>query len=354
LQAKGAGRQSALSIAFAALDESQSQSARELLTRHVWKRNWSEDLAQSYFAWRYTSRPAGETLVALDAGRCIAIVDTFLRPYRIAGRRRMVRETCDWFCLPEYRPLGIGLHLMRQVMAKPEPAIAVGGSEHTQELLPKLRWASLPAVYDFVFPASAKTVVSFLARASGRFAWVAGLVPNIPLVRRHPRSSPPFDRLLVQVRLVGDLDSCPGTGPYDFGPEVELPVLDWLLRAPPILGEFVVLRFLADDVHVGVAICRIEKLSLGCIAQVIHLQPALLEVINWMVSETVRYLLDRGAGVIFGRSSCPFISGALAAAGFYRQKPQPVFWWTRDSLSPIGPFNLASLQADDALHFRSR
>jgi hypothetical protein len=243
---------------------------------------------------------------------------------------------------------------MRRIMDKPEPAIAIGGTEHTRELLPKLRWASFPGIHDFVLPASAKTAISFLTRGSGRFAWAAGLVPNMPLARRLPRSAPPFDKLLVQVRRLGDEVQVAGIGPYDLGPKVELSVLDWFARAPPILGEFVTLRFLADDLHAGIAICRIEKLSLGCIAQVVHLQPARVEVIDWMVSETVNYLLERGAGVIFGRSSCPSIGGALTAAVFYRRKPVPLFWWSRDSAPPAGQFNLASLQADDALHFRLR
>jgi hypothetical protein len=341
-----------LSIAFVALSESNSASARELLTHHVWKRDWSEELAKTYFAWRYASRPRGETLLALDRERCIAIVDTFLRPYWIGGRHHVLRETCDWFCLPGYRPLGIGLHLMRRIMDKPEPILAISGTEHTREMLPKLGWATLPGIYDFVLPVSAKTAASFLARGSGRFAWAAGLVPNIPLARRRACSAPPFDALLVQVRRLGDDVQVAGIGPYDLGPEVELTVLDWLARAPPILGEFVALRFLAGGVHVGIAICRIEKLSLGCVAQIVHLQPDRVDLIDWMVSETVGHLRERGAGVIFGRSSCPSISGALAAAGFYRRKPVPMFWWARGSLPPTGRFNLASLQADDALHFR--
>jgi hypothetical protein len=266
----------------------------------------------------------------------------------------VVRETCDWFCLPAYRALGVGLHLMRRVMDRPEPTFAIGGTENTRQLLPKLRWTSLPDTHDFVLPASAKTAASFLTRGSGRFAWAAGLIPNIPLARRPLRSAPRFDKPLVQIRHLGDEAQVVGIGPYDFGPEVELPVLDWLARAPPILGEFVVLRFLADDAHAGIAICRIEKLSLGCVAQIVHLQPARVEVIDWMVSETVSHLLERGAGVIFGRSSCRSIGGALTGAGFYRRKPVPMFWWARDNAPPAGQFNLASLQADDALHFRLR
>jgi hypothetical protein len=346
-------RHGALTIDFVALSDRNAASARELLTRHVWRRDWSEDLAESYFAWRYTARPNGETLLALDRGRCIGIIDSFLRPYRIGGCRQLVRETCDWFCLPAYRPLGIGLHLMRRIMDKPEPTIAIGGTEYTRELLPKLRWASLPGIHNFVLPASARTAAAFLARGAGhRFAWAADLVPNISLTRRLARSTRPFDRLVVKVRRPGEEGQFDGIGPYGLGPEVEQPVLDWLARAPPLLGQFVVLSFLADAVPAGIAICRIEELSLGCVAQIVHLQPARLEVIDWMVSETISHLLERGAGVIFCRSSCPAIGRALMSAGFFRRKPVPMFWWARNSLPPAGRFNLASLQADDALHFR--
>jgi hypothetical protein len=345
-------RHSRLSIHFVTLSELYAASACELLTHYVWKRDWSEDLAQSYFAWRYTGRANGDTLLALDRGRCIGIIDSFLRPYWIDGCRQLVRETCDWFCLPAYRPLGVGLHLLRRIMDKPEPIIAIGGTEYTQELLPKLRWASVRGIHNFVLPASAKTAAAFLARGAGRrIAWAAGLVPNVPLAR-HPRSALPFGKLLMKVRDAGDNGRFDGIGPYALGPEIEPPVLDWLACAPPLLGQFVVLSFLADDVQAGIAICRIEKLSVGCVAQIVHLQPASLEVIDWMVSETVTHLLERGAGVIFCRSSCQTVSSALTATGFYRRKPVPMFWWARNSLPPAGRFNLASLQADDALHFR--
>ena len=122
------GRTLRLSIDFVALSEPYHARARELLTRHVWKRDWSDHLAQEYFAWRYINRPDGETLLALDRGRCIGIVDSFFRPYWIGGCRQKVRETCDWFCLPAYRPLGVGLHLLRRIMDNPEPTIAIGGT----------------------------------------------------------------------------------------------------------------------------------------------------------------------------------------------------------------------------------
>ena len=62
----------------------------------------------------------------------------------------MVRETCDWFCLPEYRAFGVGLHLMRRMMAKPEPILVIGGTTYTRDLLPRLKWTRLPDVGNYL------------------------------------------------------------------------------------------------------------------------------------------------------------------------------------------------------------
>jgi hypothetical protein len=342
-----------LSVSFVTFSESDSASARELLMRHVWRHNWSEELAESYFAWRYTGRPNGETLLAFDQGRCIGILDSFLRPYRIGGRRQLVRETCDWFCLPEYRTLGVGLHLMRHMMSKPEPIINIGGTAYTQDLLPRLKWASLPESGRFLLTVSARTTAALLARrASQHFAWAAYLVPGIPLVPRPPRLAAPFENLQVRVRVSDDPGQVEGIGPYDLGPEVEAAFLDWLSRAPSLLGKFVVLCFLRDGMKVGVAICRLEKVSPGCFAQIVHLQSGQIEILDWMVSETVYHLLERGAGAIFCRSSCPSTGSALSSLGFYRLKPVPGSWWPSSQLlPPAGRFNFTLLRADDALGF---
>ena len=161
--------------------------------RASWKRDWSEPLAESYVAWRYGARGNGDTIVACDNGRCVGILDSFVRPYWIGGREEAVRETCDWFCLPEYRALGVGLHLMRRMMAKPEPILVVGGTDTTQNLLPRLKWARLPDVGNFILGVSARTVAGLVAHSQ----WPAGvklarLVPDIRLVRRGASAAAAF------------------------------------------------------------------------------------------------------------------------------------------------------------------
>jgi hypothetical protein len=121
-----------MSITLIPLSDADHASVRRLLAE-FWPCDWSEEL-EDYLAWRFGRRESGETLVASDRGRCVGILDSFIRPYLIAGQRELVRETCDWFCLPEYRAVGVGLHLMRRMMSKPEPILVIGGTKATLDL----------------------------------------------------------------------------------------------------------------------------------------------------------------------------------------------------------------------------
>lgn len=341
-----------MSIKFVTLNEADPANVRELLVRGAWKRDWSDEVAQDYIAWRYGARGAGETLIAVEGERCIGILDSFIRPYWIGGRRQAVRETCDWFCLPEYRSFGVGLHLMRRMMMKPEPILVVGGTSYTRDLLPRLKWARLPDVGTFMLPLLAGTVAGLAMRSRWqRGARLARFFANLPLVREIPRLPPPSAKAEARVRLSGDADSLPSIAPYVLAPELETSVLDWLARAPAVLGEFVLLYFFCDGEPAGVSISRLQKLAFGRVAQIAHVHAARFEMIDWMVSETVHQLIARGAGAVLCRTSCPFTSNALSALGFRRRKPIQAFWWPADGLPPPGPFNLTQLQADDALQF---
>jgi len=189
-----------LSITFTSLSEANSAHVREFLVMS-WKRDWSDELAESYFAWRYVARGASETLVACDQGRCVGILDSFIRPYWIAGRQEFVRETCDWFCMPEYRSAGVGLHLMRRMMAKPQPILVIGGSADTRNLLPRLKWAKLSDLSSFILVVSARALAGLVARNRPRgVTRVAHLIPDLPLIRRLPDVAAPSTNSRVRVR----------------------------------------------------------------------------------------------------------------------------------------------------------
>jgi hypothetical protein len=341
-----------LSITFLSLSEVDPALVRELLVRVSWKRDWSEEFAESYLSWRYGARGSGETLVVCDQGRCVGILDSFLRPYWIAGRQETVRETCDWFCLPEYRTLGVGLHLLRRMMAKPEPILVIGGSIYTQNLLPRLKWARLPDVGNFILHLSARTVAGLVAHNRWRRGIkLARVLPNIPLAPRLPNLAPPSANSQVRVRVLGEAEEEPKIAPYIVAPALDSMVLDWFARAPAVLGQFLLLNFFCDGERVGMSISRLAELSsCGCASQIIHLHAARFEAIDWMVSATVHYLVERGAGVVSCRTSCPITGKALSALGF-RRRGLPAYWWPPDKLPPSGLLLLTALQGDDAFEF---
>jgi hypothetical protein len=339
-----------MSIRFIPLSEADHTDVRRLLVR-VWERDWSAEL-EDYLAWRFGSRGSGETLVACDRGRCVGILDSFIRPYLIAGRRVLVRETCDWFCLPEYRAVGVGLHLMRRMMAKPEPILVIGGTHTTLELLPRLKWVRLINVERFVLPVSTRTAAGFAAHRLGRFGTaLTSRIPNVRLIRRIRRTPPPSANAEVRRGALGAAEGAAANGPYDFAPWLDTLIVDWLANAPKVLGEFVLLGFFNNGEPVGVSVSRLDLLAFGCKAQIVHAHATRLELIDWIVDATVHHLIDRGAGLVSCDTSCPATGRALRALGFMRWRPIAVHWWHANNAPPSGVFNLTSLSADNALRF---
>jgi hypothetical protein len=336
-----------MAITFVTLQGAELASVGELLVR-AWERNFSKKAAMLYFDWRYGAPENGETLVACDSGRCIGILGSFTRRYLMAGREEAVRETCDWFCLPEYRALGIGLHLMRQMMARPEPILVIGGSEFTHNLLPRLKWARLPEVDNFALFTSTRMRLGL--KVYGRWrasAVLAQAIPDIRLIWRFPKEPPPSSNAQVRASTLLDLSQLPRIAPYALVPLLEISSLLWLARAPTILGEFTLLSFYCHGEIIGFSINRLQTTPFGTKGQIVHLHAARFEMIKWMVSETVQHLIRRGVGAIFCRASCPIIGEALSDLGFLRQLPSPAYCWPPNKAPPTGPIHLTSMRADD-------
>ncbi len=341
-----------MSITIIPLSEADHAGVLQLLAT-FWQRDWTEKLMEDYFAWRYGRRGSGETLVACDGGRCVGILDSFIRPYWIDGRKEPVRETCDWFCLPEYQALGVGLHLMRRMMAKPEPILLLGGSKTTLDLTPRLKWARLPNAERFLLLVSARNAAARLAHRLGRCGVaLARIVPDTRLVRRIRHRPPPSASANVQRREFGAaIEGVASIIPHDFAPWLDASTLDWLASAPEVLGEFVSLSFFDDHKLVGISVSRLQKLAFGSEAQIVHVHAERLALIGWIVSETVHHLIGCGAGAVACETSCPATSGALGALGFVRRRPVQAHWWHARERAPAGVLNLTALRADDALGF---
>jgi hypothetical protein len=340
-----------MSITIIPLSEADHAGVCQLLVR-CWGCDLSGELLESYFSWRYGNRGNGETLVACDKGRCVGILDSFVRPYWIAGRQELVRETCDWFCLPEYRAFGVGLRLMRRMMAKPEPMLVIGGTKFTMELLPRLKWARFLNVDRFMLPCSTRTAAGLAARHLWpRGAALARMIPDLRLVRQIRREPPPSADAHVRCEALEAAAEAAKIAPYDLAPVLDISILHWLASTPKLLGEMLVLSFFSADGPVGVSVSRLQMLPFGLKAQIVHVHAARLTLVEWILGETVHHLIGRGAGAILYDVSCPATGRALGALGFVRRRPMPVFWWPANKLPPTGVHNLSLLRADDAFEF---
>jgi hypothetical protein len=336
------------------LDSTTAASLLRLMPS-VWAEDWGADILRETFRWRYFDRPSGgETRLMMDQDQCIAMLDSYLRPYLLDLRRIVVREGADWFCLPKYRPLGLGLKLMRMMMALPEPMIAIGGTDATVSLLPLLGWKPLPAVQNMILPITLRGLVSTLLRRwwprhVKRAAAIPRFIP-VHLPRRMPPPAP--DAEVIEWRP-GDKLDMPVPQRNGLIALLDPTDLEWFYAGPRELFRPMVLLFRVGGEPVGISLSQLEPSALGPEGRIVHLQLAGREqpVTNWVVSETVRRLSQAGAGSIQCRASNPLTITALRKTGFIAARSQPAFWWAKNDVPPPSGMDVGYLRADDALPF---
>ncbi|MBV8093221.1 MAG: GNAT family N-acetyltransferase [Acetobacteraceae bacterium] len=344
-----------MTIRFRQLDEATRLPFEQLLT-HVWPHR-SADFQAAVVRWRYYTRPAnGGTWLAFDGDRCVALIDSFLRAYLLDGRRLLVRETCEWFCLPEYRPRGIGTLLMRKMMAGAEPIFGISGTAASLAMFPRLRWRALEPVQKWLLAVKARTLLGSLLRAK----WppgeaVAKFIPNAIPIRPRPRLVMP-SRGIAEVRDMYEAAAVPLPSPR---PEGLVQILDqadrdWLAKMPSRLARPIGLVFLLNGESVGASFSQLEPAASGIEGRIVHLQiacGAAQEIFNWVVTETARRLVDAGAGIIRCWASVPEKIAALRQAGFMMIRLEPTYWWSRDRSPAPARIDAGYLRADDAIPF---
>ena len=150
-----------MSIEFTKVEASTRQAFYSTLLM-FWDQHWEKEFQQEFLAWRYGRRTDGETLVAMSGSKCIGMIDSFIRPYRIGGQEVLVREPCDWYCLPGNR--GVGMRLLKFLIAQGEPLLAVGLSKGTMAIAPRMNWTRLLDTHDFILPITARRVAGAILR----------------------------------------------------------------------------------------------------------------------------------------------------------------------------------------------
>jgi acyl carrier protein len=320
-----------------------------------WARGWDEDLFPAIFRWRYLDRASdGGTWMVFDEDQCVAMLDSFVRPYLLDGRRVLVREPADWFCLPKYRPLGFGLILMRMMMDLPEPIINIGGMDPTLAILPRLGWESLPEVQRMILPVTLRGLAGNLLRRRGaRHAKYARAIPGFVPVRRPRVAPPPAAEARVEEWRPGSELALPVPRRDGLIELLESADLEWRLAAPSGFIRPIVLVFLLGDEPVGVSLSQLEPSASGPDARIVHLQISNLAqpVVDWIVSVTARRLSQAGAGFIRCRASIAQTITALQKTGFIATPPQAAHWWAKDGTLPPSVIEVGYLIANHALPF---
>jgi len=327
----------------------------EALLLPVWGRRWAPGVAEDIFRWRFLERREGEAVMAYRGRAPVALLDSFVRPYRTPAGIVRVREPADWFCAPDHRPL-VSVQLMRRLFEKPEPVLVVGGNAGTRQILPRLGFHELPALATYVFPLGTGVVAKALSKRFGlSMTHLPAPVARALSVRLRATGGLPAPPPEVRVRRIEAPGPLPevaaADGTHTFAQLLQQGEFDWLSKAPPSMGEFVWLAFETDDGVRGVSLSRIYQEGAFRAARLLHLESTLPSASSYagMTGETVRLLARSGAQWIGARFSSPLACMALERVGFRRVSHCRAFWWDRARKVPEAPMHLGWATNDEGL-----
>lgn len=330
--------------------------AENLLLSSWWNTDLAGQEADELCRWRFFDLPGSELVMAYEDRRCVAIIASYTRPYRMGSRVIMVREPSDWFCLPEFRHLGIGLQLMELLMEKPEPILAIGGTEDQRTLLPEMGWQQMPDLATYTLPLTTRWLADKALRrlAPGR----AGMLEYLP----------PWPRYLPWIHLLRKRSGAPmlecwGRNQQHL-PEVTpsgdttcvVPLLrdgewEWLRQAPPRLGTFFHLAFSWGGPVEGVVLGRLYRDDGLMRAKLMHVlvRDPSARSYEAMLHETVRYVRTQGADIVYCSASCRMLQSALEALKFRRSLVRPAYLWRAGMAVAAGELCLTSVHADNGI-----
>jgi hypothetical protein len=330
-------------------------AVRQLLL-HYWERSWPSDVADSFLRWRLFDRPDWAAVAAFDRDRCVAFIDSFVRPYTVEGRRRRVRETGEWFCMPDYRPLA-SLKVLQALMQKPEPIVATTNSEVTKAVLPKLKWQVVCEQQQCIFPVGVGVAVKSLTK---RLKMQLSTLPTVtgtllPFRFRKPRrlAAPGQPATISEITSAEDLpDLQPPEDAFALFALADRADARWFSVAPSGEGRFIWLQFQLQGKTVGLSLSRIFREGPYQAARLLHVQSSRhdADIYAWIASETSCHLAAVGVHWIEARSTSEMIVGALESTGYMKGNSFPVYWWPgRDRVELDGSIVLNGMRGEEAL-----
>ena len=326
-------------------------SAVQRFSEQAWKRPQSD----AFYRWRYLDAPGHRSFLALLDRECVAMLSGFERRYRFGYERVTVLETCDWFCLPRFRPSGLGLRVMLYAMGYPYPLLAVGGTKDTVSLLPRLGWRRLGVATRYSLPMHGRVIAELLKRRYGVPRIFGDITAKwiMRLLHRGARASTPLGAVtVVDAGVSPEIEALYG-GQLGYGtiPLYDQEYVRWLVDALCDMGRFVLLCFRISNELRGWALLRVYSNSRGRELVCVEIfAPCPDEAIYaWMVSEIVSIGKILQVDRVTAQTTCPVLAAGLRRNRFLEVEKVPIWIWARDAKVPRFPLLLGFNAADGAL-----
>jgi hypothetical protein len=298
--------------------------------RARWPAGSDQDL-RAFVRWRF-ARPVSSALAAIQGdGRCVGFLSWVVRPYRIRGTDLSIRETSDWYTSPDYRSGGLGLTLMRRVMAQDAPILTIGGSTITLQILPRLRWQELKPVRTFVRILRLGAVIDVAEHRLGvrKLASAPLFARSLP-VSRAARARAPGSGWEAGAADPARAASVAAGGGNILQPVVGEDEIRWYAAAPACAGRFVLREYRDAAGHpVGVGIVRLIAIGRWRGARVMHVGAAEwdLRLFQWIISDLSAVAEAFGAESVRAVSSSRIIGHAYRGTGFRERQALPTYLW---------------------------
>jgi hypothetical protein len=318
------------------------------------RRAWRFVDRKDFLHWFFRDSPRTLILVAHDQGRWLSVLGIFVRSYLIDGEMIDCGESYAWATADDCRGLGIGIKIIKMMIERGQPLVALGGSADTMNFMPRVGYQTLawaPALNLLLSP-SAVGGEAGMAGWTGAKATLAklGLTLLAPVLR--PSAPAAASLRNVPITLLNEetlsMPSLPG-----FQATYDPDFFGWLMQVPVRVGTFLPFCFKREDALVGWAFARASEEAPGqIVGRILEFKfapgttPADHRAMALAVSAALAGL---GAVIIRALTTCEDTNRALRSLRFISRISLPLMVHPAGGAVPHGPYRSSMIRADGAL-----
>ncbi len=306
---------------------------------------WDNPDSADYLNWRYRVCVVLDGVVAISGDACVASMFALRRSYQTRSGAIDCLEPLEWYAAPEFRALGAGLRVVRQLMRDGRPLISLGGTTVARELMKKLQWSQEGVAARYILPLRGRflrhrghgVMTSAAFEAAFRYYYSPSRTRHNVFTTERVESFPTEAGTLVAEQAR-----------FALAPVPEDQATSWLFSAPPLVGQYQRFLFRRNDIIAGWALTRVYRESSTRFGSILHLFLADSET-QWYqeaVTQVSAALMDQSVDAITAITSCPETIVALRKARFRLDDTLPVLVWWGDTPRHDGPVLATGIHAD--------